>query len=68
MDKLIKEMGNKFRGLWKLRPLGNGGMLHKHEWFVTFIYRGDVVDTDGYNNPELALKTAISTLYYETKE
>ena len=66
MEKLILEMGNRFRGLWKLRPLGDGGMLHNHEWFVTFIYKGDVVDTDGYTSPELALKSAISTLENES--
>ena len=65
MEELIKQIGSKFRGVWRAKPITKAGLTLPHEWYVTFEFRGDMQDTPGLKTMEEAFASAIETLKIE---
>lgn len=65
MEELIKQMGNKFRGVWRAKPMTKDGKIMPHEWYVTFEFRGDMQDTFGMPTMKEAFQSAIESLKFE---
>ena len=57
MEELIKILGPRFRGLWRSYTLTAREEL-LDEWTVTFIWKGQYVETPSYSNPFQALNFA----------
>lgn len=66
MEKLIAELGDNFRGVWRARHFTNRED-GKWVWYVTFVFKNDLVETDGDSTAEVALKTAIYILTHQQK-
>lgn len=74
IDKKIKLLGDSFRGIWQSKELTSkarlgmrlGRELPKNyvvtQWYVTFKYNGDFLETESQNTIEEALDYAINFL------
>lgn len=74
IDKKIKLLGDKFRGLWQIREFTSktklgirlGKPLQKNysvtQWYVTFKYNGELLETESQDTMEEALDYAIDFL------
>ncbi|KKM13326.1 hypothetical protein LCGC14_1717350 [marine sediment metagenome] len=72
IDKKIKLLGDKFRGLWQVRELiirSKSNVTryspqtdYKIKWYVTFKYNGDFLETEAQDTIEAALDYAIDFL------
>ena len=61
VQKLIDQLDDNFRGLWRAHHLTNS-LEGYWRWYVTFEYKGDLVETDGSATPEGALTSAIEII------
>lgn len=69
IDKKIKKLGDKFRGLWQIR--GVNRKIHKQiniQWYVTFRFNGDYLETESQDTIEEALDYAINFLGLKINE
>lgn len=59
IDVAIKILGSDFRGLWKSILVA----FHRREerWAVTFMLKGEIVETDYFDTAIDALENAIET-------
>ena len=59
MKELITELGDAFRGLWRSYYYDwEDNKTFNDKWTVTFIYKGQYVETPNCDDPEEALKFA----------
>ncbi len=59
MEGLLAVLGDFFRGLWVSTIVFDPNERRK-DWSVTFIYKGEYVETPGFATPEEALKCAVN--------
>ncbi len=63
LDGQIREMGDSFRGLWRSYYIDwNCGEYFRDAWTVTFIYKGNYVETPNLMTPKAALNFAVEKL------
>ncbi len=60
ISKLVKL--NVFRGLWLNAELQENGEKTINKWNITFIYKGEYVESPHYNNPHDCLNFAFKKL------
>jgi hypothetical protein len=57
---LLEQLGNSFRGLWRSFPfIGEEDPWPTGCYTVTFIYKGQYVETPNFDTPEECLEFAI---------
>lgn len=61
VDEKLKILGDNFRGLWRSKLVKEEGIIEEG-WSVTFLYNGDLVETDYFETPEEALNKTIKIL------
>lgn len=61
IEELITLLGESFRGLWTSLIVYDsfGGVTKKQEWSVTYVFRGDYIETPGFQTPREALEFAL---------
>ena len=59
ISKLIDELGNSFRGLWRSKEIYPDGKIKQWGWTVTITYENEIVETPYTETPEEALKYAL---------
>ena len=63
IDKKIKLLGNSFRGLWQIREVNRETQEQINvQWYVTFSFDGDYLETESQGTIEEALDYAINFL------
>lgn len=60
--KEIELIGDSFRGLWVTCEVSLKGKKTKKKWSVTFIFKGDYVETLYYDTPLKAVNHAVKVL------
>lgn len=58
IDEYLDEIGDAFRGLWKLYYLDKKDKPNIKKWTVTFIFKGHYVETPEFDKPVGALDWA----------
>jgi hypothetical protein len=64
IGELIEKMGSQFRGLWRSHTLSAKDELFD-EWTVTFIWKGQYVETPDFSSPVQALLFAVEKIKNE---
>jgi hypothetical protein len=67
IEDKIRILGTSFRGLWKSYILDEAGNLPTGKWTVTYIFRGQYIETPNLDSHHEALNFAIAIKEHETE-
>lgn len=62
IDEKLARLEPHIRGIWNSRELLENGTMDELSWSVTFIYKGDVVESTPFPDVHDALDQAIEVL------
>ena len=62
IDDYLFELGDAFRGLWKSYYLDKNDKPNIKRWTITFIYKGNYIETPEKDSPIDALEWALNKI------